>query len=155
MSDRNDLLQALAPVLEHLSRVDVDDASAGDRRNVELPLGGELLEPVEALVREGIAAGWLCPKEAGGIGFGRVSKPGPDSCGFSVDAVDMDRPGPEHIHPKGEIDLAFALEGSPTFEDRPAGWTVLGAQSQHVPTVAGGRMAVLYFLPDGAFEFVR
>ena len=155
MADRNELLVALGPVLERLEGVDVDDPEAGDRLNAELPLGGGLLAPVETLVRQGIEEGWLCPKEAGGISFGRVSKPGVESHGFSIDAVDMNKPGPEHIHPKGEIDLAFVLDGEPTFEDRPAGWTVLGAGSQHFPTVAGGRMAILYFLPDGAFEFVR
>ena len=52
-----------------------------------------------------------------------------------------------------EIDLCLALEGSPTFDGRPPGWLVLPPGSRHVPTVTGGDMAILYFLPDGAITF--
>ena len=53
---------------------------------------------------------------------------------------------------RGEFDLCFALSGAPTFDGHPPGWVVLPPNSWHVPTVAGGRMAILYFLPGGAFQ---
>lgn len=153
MADRKDLLAALAPVLEHLLAVDPADPGAAASLNERLPVGGAALRPVEALVRQGVAEGWLTPRGQPGVRFGRVAKPGPDSRGFSIDAVHMDRPGPEHTHPNGEIDLCFATGGEPRFDGHPAGWVVLPPGSRHVPTVSGGEMAILYFLPGGAIEF--
>jgi hypothetical protein len=151
--DRSDVLTALAPVLEHLSGVDCRDPGASAALNERLPLGGTAMREVEALVRRGVSEGWLTPRGEPGVRFGRVAKPGAESRGFSIDAVHMDRPGPEHTHPNGEIDLCFALSGAPTFDGRPPGWVVLPPGSRHVPTVAGGEMAILYFLPGGAIEF--
>ena len=51
------------------------------------------------------------------------------------------------------MDLCFALDGDPTFDGNPPGWTVYGPESWHVPTVADGTMAILYFLPGGAIRF--
>ncbi|MEC7947559.1 MAG: DUF4863 family protein, partial [Myxococcota bacterium] len=90
---------------------------------------------------------------AGGVRFGRLTKATTASRGFSIDAVDMNGPGPGHVHPNGEVDLCFALDGAPTFDGNPPGWTSYAPGSWHVPTVAGGRMAILYFLPDGAIRF--
>ncbi len=64
-----------------------------------------------------IAAGWMCTREAGGIRYGRVVRPGPEMHGFSVDVVDMeDCAGPHHIHPNGEIDLVMPIEGPAVFD---------------------------------------
>ncbi|HJL17019.1 MAG TPA: DUF4863 family protein, partial [Sandaracinaceae bacterium LLY-WYZ-13_1] len=71
----------------------------------------------------------------------------------SIDCVHMDRPGPGHTHPNGEIDLCFAVRGEPTFDGHPPGWTVYPPGSWHVPTVEGGVMDILYFLPGGAIRF--
>ena len=52
--------------------------------------------------------------------------------------------------------LCFALttvDGAPTFDGHPPGWTVYPPGSWHVPTVAGGVMDILYFLPGGAIRF--
>ena len=65
----------------------------------------------------------------------------------------MSAPGPGHTHPNGEIDLCFAVDGAPTFDGHPPGWTVYPPGSWHVPTVAGGVMDILYFLPGGAIRF--
>ena len=34
------------------------------------------------------------------------------------------------------------------------GWVVESPGSEHVPTVEGGRMLIVYLLPEGAIEFV-
>jgi len=152
-ADRAVLLNALAPLLERLIDVDTAAPGAGDALNQAIPLGGALLRPIEELVRQGVDEGWLAPRGEPGVKFGRVSKPSDDSRGFSIDAVQMDRPGPEHTHPNGEIDLCFTLSGEPSFDGHPPGWVVLPPGSRHVPTVSGGEMAILYFLPGGAIEF--
>lgn len=152
MADRTTLLEALGPVLEALAQIDPDLPDAADRLQARLPLAGTAVRAVEALVREGAADGWLCPKGEPGMRFGRVTKPLPETHDFAVDAVDMARPGPGHTHPRGELNLCFALEGDPRFDGQAPGWVVLPSGSWHIPTVSGGRMAILYFLPGGAFQ---
>ena len=152
MDARATMLTALEPVLDVLADADPSDPGLAARLGAALPVDGEALAEVAALVRQGAAEGWLAPKGGSGLAFGRVTKPRPESRDFSVDAVVMDRPGPGHVHPRGEIDLCFALDGEPRFDGHPAGWVVYPPGSWHVPTVAGGTMAILYFLPGGAFE---
>src|SRR5438067_169270 len=104
--------------------------------------------------REAIAAGWMCNRQAGGIRYGRVLKPGPRTHGYSVDVVEMaDIAGPHHRHPNGEIDMVMPLTPTATFDSRSAGWLVYGPDTAHRPTVAGGNALILYLLPDGAIEF--
>jgi hypothetical protein len=106
--------------------------------------------------QQGVAEGWLCDREGGGIRYGRIFKPADDLHGFSVDVVDMkDIAGPHHTHPNGEIDLIMPIEGEATFDDRPAGWLVCPPGSAHRPTVANGRALVLYLLPEGRISFTR
>ena len=55
---------------------------------------------IAALCVEGEAEGWACGREAGGIAFGRVIRPGGAAGRFSVDAVRMaGTVGPHHSHP--------------------------------------------------------
>lgn len=105
---------------------------------------------------QGVAEGWLCNREGGGIRYGRIFKPTDDLAGFSVDVVDMqDLQGPHHAHPNGEIDLIMPLEGDALFDGHAAGWLVYPAGSAHHPTVTQGRALVLYLLPQGSIEFTR
>lgn len=111
---------------------------------------------LKACCEAGVAAGWLCNREGGGIRYGRIFKPAPDLHGFSVDVVDMqDIAGPHHSHPNGEIDLIMPVDGAATFDGRPAGWLVCPPGSAHHPTVARGRALVLYLLPEGQIQFTR
>lgn len=104
----------------------------------------------------GVAEGWLCNREGGGIRYGRVFKPADDLQGFSVDVVDMENiAGPHHKHPLGEIDLIMPIEGNALFDGQPAGWFVCPPGSAHRPTVSQGRALVLYLLPEGSIEFTR
>lgn len=118
--------------------------------------GSARFEALFAACRSGVAEGWMCKHEAGGIRYGRVVKPGPASHGFSVDVVEMnDLAGPHHRHPNGEIDMVMPLDGDARFDGQPAGWKVYGPGTAHRPTVSGGRALVLYLLPEGAIEFTR
>lgn len=147
------LIAALQPVIEVLAEVDLRDAGKAQAQiRDRLPVDGVVVRKVLEYAEAGLEAGWLLPKENAGVRFGRVSK---DLTGFSVDAVLMSSPGPEHMHPAGEVDLCIARSGSPRFDNKPAGWVVYPPGSRHVPTVAGGEMLILYFLPGGAIEWVR
>ena len=109
---------------------------------------------LKAGCEDGVAAGWLCKHEGGGIRYGRIFKPAPDLHGFSVDVVDMkDIAGPHHVHPQGEIDLVMPLDNDARFDGRPAGWLVYPPGSAHRPTVSQGRALVLYLLPAGQIQF--
>lgn len=89
------------------------------------------------------------------VRWSRVSKATPESADFSIDAVDMNGPGPHHVHPNGEVNWCVALEGDPRFDGQPAGWVVMPPGSGHVPTVSGGRMLIVYLLPGGKIEFTK
>ncbi|MAY81107.1 MAG: DUF4863 domain-containing protein [Deltaproteobacteria bacterium] len=153
MSDRETAIQILQPILDVLRNIDASAQDATARVTQALPLDDPRIVAARKLVTEGLKDGWIAPREAGGIRFGRVAKPSEDLHGFSIDAVEMDCAGPGHVHPNGEFDLSFALEGAPMFEGHGEGWVVLPPGSWHVPTVTGGRMGILYFLPGGAIEF--
>ncbi|HTQ72884.1 MAG TPA: DUF4863 family protein [Burkholderiales bacterium] len=122
--------------------------------NKSYPPGGAAFQGVFRACRDAIAAGWMCNREAGGIRFGRVIKPGAETHGFSVDVVEMyDVVGPRHRHPNGEIDMIMPLDPGAKFDGRGSGWMVYGPDSAHSPTVSGGKAIVLYLLPQGAIEF--
>jgi len=105
---------------------------------------------------EGVAQGWLCKYEGGGLRYGRIFKPSEELHGFSVDVVDMENvAGPHHVHPQGEIDLIMPIEGEAQFDGRSAGWLVCPPGSAHSPTVSQGRALVLYLLPNGDIQFTK
>ncbi len=158
MSDerKQAFVELVAPLAESLAEA-LAGASLADpeaaRQAIEAasPFTGELVGQIRDAAVEGLEAGWLTPRENQGVRYGRVAK---DAGGFSIDAVRMDAAGPRHRHPQGEIDLCFALDGEPRFDGHGEGWVVYGEGSAHVPTVAGGTMLILYFLPGGAIEWL-
>lgn len=132
------------------------DADLDAWLNREHGAGSATYADLKASCEAGVAEGWLCNREGGGIKYGRIFKPAEDLHGFSVDVVDMtDIAGPHHLHPNGEIDLVMPLGGDATFDGRPAGWVVMPPGSAHRPTVSQGRALVLYLLPQGAIEFTK
>jgi hypothetical protein len=151
------LEKALGPVFEAIAGAEPDDgAKLAERLIRELPVGGAVAMAVRAAAQAGIAEGWLCDREAGGVKFSRPFKASPATSGYSVDAVVMDRvAGPKHTHTNGEINLCFTQDGDAKFCGHREGWVVFPRGSTHVPVVEGGRMLILYFLPGGAIEFVK
>ncbi len=130
------------------------DAALARDLNATLPGDGAAVAAIARACRVAIRDGWMCSREAGGIRYGRVVKPGPATHGYSVDVVEMDDVvGPHHRHPGGEIDLVMPIDAAARFDGHGAGWVVYGPGSAHSPTVAGGRALVLYLLPQGAIEF--
>lgn len=148
-----ELQDALSPIIEFLDGLDPADSTAAVTLNEKFPVGSEALQALATLFEKGVGEGWLCDRDGGpGVTYSRVAKK-LGSSEFSIDAVRMDRPGPGHTHPKGEFDLCFAVAGSPQFDEQEPGWTVYPPNSWHVPTVSGGTMNILYFLPGGAIAF--
>ncbi|MGH8245441.1 MAG: DUF4863 family protein [Gammaproteobacteria bacterium] len=120
------------------------------------PPGGLVFEELAEICRVGIREGWLCDREQGGIKFGRITKPGPVTAGFSVDVVEMDNVvGPHHRHPHGEIDMIIPESPDARFDGHGKRWLVYEAGSAHKPTVSSGKAIVLYLLPGGAIEFTK
>ena len=132
------------------------DAALDAWLNAECGPDSAVYRELSASCQAGVAEGWLCQREGGGIRYGRIFKPAPDLHGFSVDVVDMnDIAGPHHVHPEGEIDLVMPIEGEARFDGRPAGWLVMPPGSAHRPTVSQGRALVLYLLPNGKIDFTK
>lgn len=147
---KEQFVELLRPIAAALQPVDVDAADAATAAERAVPFAGPAVAALRTAAIASIGSDWLLPKAHAGIRFGRVAK---DLHGFSVDAVLMDVPGPRHRHPNGELDLCFATRGEPRFDGHPPGWVVYGKDSVHVPTVRGGEMLILYFLPGGAIDF--
>lgn len=132
------------------------DQKLQDELNEAFPADGAAYRSVFDACHAAIAAGWMCNREAGGIRYGRVIKPGEGTHGFSVDVVEMDNvAGPHHRHPNGEIDMIMPLSPGALFDGHGAGWRVYGPDSAHRPTVSEGKALVLYLLPKGAIEFTK
>lgn len=130
------------------------DAALDTWLNVHHGVASASYQQLKAACVQGVADGWLCKYEGGGLRYGRIFKPADDLHGFSVDVVDMkDVAGPHHVHPEGEIDLIMPINEGALFDGRPAGWMVTPAGSAHRPTVTNGRALVLYLLPQGRIEF--
>jgi hypothetical protein len=132
------------------------DAALDSWLNLEHGVGSSTYELIKASCEAGVAVGWLCDREGGGIRYGRIFKPSSELHGFSVDVVDMqDIAGPHHAHPLGEIDLIMPIGGDAQFDNRSAGWLVYPPGTAHRPTVSQGRALVLYLLPEGRIDFTR
>jgi len=153
MSSQQAFSDAVATITARISGKDLDPGLQAFL-NESFPPGGEAFDDLAELCRQGIDEGWLCDHEQGGIKFGRIIKAGPDTHGFSVDVVEMDDiRGPYHGHPNGEIDMIIPESGDAVFDGQSQGWLVYEAESEHYPTVSGGKAIVLYLLPDGAIDF--
>ena len=132
------------------------DADLGAWLNAEHGTESATYRQLKQTCMAGVAEGWLCEREGGGVRYGRIFKPSDDLHGISVDVVDMaDIAGPHHTHPLGEIDLIMPLDEGAQFDGHPAGWLVCPPGSAHRPTVSNGRALVLYLLPQGSIEFTR
>jgi hypothetical protein len=145
--------QLISRLTSEISGVPLD-ASLEAHLNADHGPGSDTYEALFAACQTGVAEGWLCNREGGGIRYGRVLKATDATHGFSVDVVDMkDLAGPHHSHPNGEIDLIMPLTPGARFDGCPAGWCVYEAGSAHHPTVTEGRALVLYLLPQGSIQF--
>ena len=155
MSAQQAFIEAVTTITTRIAGRTLDD-SLRVFLDENFPPGGEAFDDLAELCRQGVDEGWLCDREQGGIKFGRIIKPGPDTSGFSVDVVEMNNiRGPYHGHPNGEIDMVIPVSVGAEFDGQGQGWLVYEPESEHYPTVSTGKAIVLYLLPDGAIDFTR
>ena len=148
------MLSTFLPLLRAAEGVDLSSPSAAIAELTRrFDPKGKPARELNAALGQLLATGKIAERGEAPVKFGRVAKLGPDTHGFSIDVVHMSGPGLVHRHPNGEVNYCVALEGAPTFEGQPPGWVVLPPESTHVPTVAGGRMLIVYLLPGGLIEF--
>ena len=116
------------------------------------PLTGDYLVEVRRLWQRGVDEGWLREGQLGAAAGLRLSPPS-KHFPFSIDAMVLGSHVAGHGHPKGEVSLTWAMDGSPRYCGGDAGWLVCSPGSKHVPEVRGGTMFVLTFVPDGKLDF--
>lgn len=152
----DDLMRDLAAPMEAAAKVDVADPDAARAALARaFPPEGPEGQALRAALLAGVEAGVICDKGGKGeVRYSRLAKPDQTTHDLSVDLVLMTGPGIRHRHPKGEINLCYSVEGEARFDGQPEGWVVFSPGSQHVPTVTGGRMLIVYFLPSGSVEWI-
>lgn len=124
--------------------------------NETFPPDSQVFKDIRNAIEKGIAEGWMCQYENGGVKYGRVVKPTPLLNGCSIDVVEMaDCKGMHHGHSEGEIDMIIPIDPNAKFDGHPAGWLVYEPGSAHNPTVSDGKAWVLYLLPNGKIEFTK
>jgi len=150
------LLELLATPLEAAAAVDLADAAAA-REQLEsaYPHQGEASLALRAALVAAVESGEICDRGNDAIRYSRLAKASEGTRDFSIDFVWMTGPGVNHRHPQGEINLCFAIDGEPQFDGQAPGWVTFAPDSAHVPTVTGGRMLIVYFLPGGAVEWIN
>lgn len=140
------LIDQLRAIGAHVATLDLTDpAAATAALRAAFPDGDALT----AALRQAHSAGELPLRAASAeVSFGRLARPA-DAGGCSIDLVDIAGSGAGHTHPTGEVSWCVPWSGEPEFEGVGGGWAVLPPTSHHVPTVTGGRMLIVYWIPDG------
>lgn len=150
MPSQATVIETLEPFARAVAELDLTAPEAA-QASLEAAFPHATLGSVHALLAAARDEGWLTPRKASeSLNFGRICKPSPETHGQSMDAVDMAGAGAAHTHPNGEVSLCFVEDGDPRFCGNPPGWVVVPPGSRHVPEVTGGRMLIVYFLPEGA-----
>lgn len=108
------------------------------------------------LLRTGIVEGWACYNEITGPDYrrGRIAEASDATHGFTVESGKLRNVlGNYHRHPKGEINMIGPVDATGQFCGHGAGWRVFAPDSSHYPTVSGGTVTLLFFLPGGLIEY--
>ena len=147
---------ALSDLVEFVSSLDLArPEEAAERLEERFPFQGDRVQELGVAMIHAMDSGEICDRGTDDMRFSRLFKASESGHNVSADAVWMRVAGPHHVHPQGEVDLCFVTEGAPSFDGRPAGWTVYPPGSAHRPTVSGGAMMILYLLPGGEIVFTR
>jgi 2-hydroxylaminobenzoate mutase len=132
--------------------------------NLELQLnehfgpGTERFATLLSLLRTGIREGWACYSEITGPDYrrGRIAEASSQTHGFTVESGMLrDVLGNYHRHPRGEINMIGPVDPTGKFCGSGAGWRVFPPDSSHYPTVTGGTVTLLFFLPGGEIEYKK
>ncbi|KAJ7221289.1 p-hydroxylaminobenzoate lyase [Mycena pura] len=133
----------------------------GEQSEPQLWAGTPYYEDFAALIRAGIAEGWVAQTEIDGRSSAATRF-------FSITTVYMDgnaSPGAEddvlrgqywHAHPYGEITCVITLDKAELrgmHGWQGAGWTSPAAGTHHFPETRGGALVALFFLPAGRISY--
>ncbi len=152
---RQALADCLAPVAREIEAAPWDAALA-ERLNTLFPADGPLFREIEAFCDSGIETGWMALDGEEVRKGARVIEPDPALAGCSVDVVQLvDFTGPHHRHPNGEVCAVMTERPEGRFDGNPRGWAVYPPGSEHWPAGTGGRVRILFFLPDGAIDYTE
>lgn len=151
------VMDLLPPMLAKVAALDPASARDADAQarllaalEAAFPVDGDAVRALGEALAAGIEEGSICNRGDEDARFSRLAKAGPDTHGLSIDVVALRGAALEHTHPSGEVTLGFAVDGAARFDGHPPGWVFMPPGSRHVPTVEGGRMFLIYFLPGGA-----
>ena len=109
------------------------------------------------MLRHGIDEGWACSSEITGPDYmrGRIAEASSATQGFTVESGRLRNVlGNYHCHPRGEINMIGPVDATGQFCGHGAGWKVFPPDSRHYPTVTGGTVTMLFFLPGGEIEYM-
>ncbi len=148
------LTNGLAPMLKRITELDLAHPATEAMLNQEFSPRNQQLNAAIAMAKQGLEEGWLCDRENAGVKFSRVAKPSAETFNLSIDAVFMSGEGAAHAHPNGEVSLCIPIQGEPIYDEFEDVWALYPPGSSHTPTVSGGEMLILYFLPDGAMDWI-
>ena len=73
---KEQFVELLTPLAEALRRLDVDASDAAAQADAIAPFGGGQVRAIRAAATASVDSGWLLPKEAGGVRFGRGGRDG-------------------------------------------------------------------------------
>ena len=150
------MIDTFEPLFRAAQGVDLSDpATARAELTERLDPSSDAARQLNEAIAELAAAGRVADRGELPLKYGRVTKANDETLGFSIDVVIMSSAGPLHRHPNGEVNWCIRLDGDPTFDGFSPGWAVFPPGSQHVPTVSGGTMLIVYLLPEGAIEFLQ
>ena len=150
------MLDDFRPLLDAVQGLDVSDPEDAERvLNERLDPAGPIAAALRERLEKRFEDGEIANRGEAPVRWSRVAKAGEETHGYSIDVVHMEGAGPRHRHPKGEIDFCMTLGGEARFDGRDSGWVVYGPDSVHTPTVTAGTMLIVYFLPEGAMEFLE
>lgn len=156
------LRELLAPILARVAALEPQAQTSPEQvqaleaaLEADFPYAGEHVQALGRAIQAGIDAGWLANRGDADARFSRVAKASADTHDLSIDVVSMIGGAVEHTHLEGEVTVGFPAQGTQScqFEGRDPAWVFLPPGSRHVPTVTGGRMNLIYFLPHGAVEW--
>lgn len=132
----------------NLSKPDISRAAL----QAKYPLTGDYMVEVRRLCQRGIEEGWLSMAAMADMNSLRLA-PHSKYFPFAIEALHLQGVGVGHGHPKGEVSVAWSVDGTPRLCGAAPGWQVMPPGSKHVPEVSGGTMFVLHFLPEGKIDW--
>lgn len=150
------LMAAVARLLDFVGEQPLDD-KLERALNERFGPGTDAYHELLTLLRKGIEEGWACYAEIDGPDYrrGQLAKASAATHGFSVESGALkDVLGNYHRHPRGEINMIGPVDPEARFCGHGAGWKVFPPDSRHHPTVTGGKVTMLFFLPNGEIEYL-